>query len=348
MPDDEPANPKDEIHAMPSPHETRRRLKHPGRSGAIAFVAVIGLVVVLCELFGGWARTDGGHVAVIRNGGPFSNTQVQRVINPGSSLKFVGFYASTHPYPASQRFYTIASNGSGDRPGVDVVQVPTADGIEVGVEGTVYFSLNLQRATLGDFDDKYGTRSYRGADGTQRNAYDGNDGWNSFLDQIVRPVIDNDLRIAVGSYRCSELLPSCALVQNSAVTGPAKVSRQGSGNVNLSKIEQALAESLQSDLNTSLGGPFLTNVRFNLAKVSLPAAIQKAVDDAQAAYAGVSQSQARVKQAQLDAQADEQRQKGYNACHACSQIDIIKALPSGVTVFAPGAGSGFPLTGPVK
>jgi hypothetical protein len=52
----------------------------------------------------------------------------------------------------------------------------------------------------------------------------------------------------------------------------------------------------------------------------------------------VSEAQAKVAQAPADAEANKKRQEGYNACPACAQIDMIKALPPGVTTCAPGNG----------
>jgi hypothetical protein len=66
--------------------------------------------------------------------------------------------------------------------------------------------------------------------------------------------------------------------------------------------------------------------------------VQDAVNKAQAAYAAVSEAQAKVVQAQSEADANKKRQEGYDACPACAQIDMIKALPPGVTTYAPGAG----------
>lgn len=59
---------------------------------------------------------NGGEVAVVRNGGPFDNHRIRQVIDPGSSITYVGMYSSTHKYPAQQRFYTITSvPHAGDR-----------------------------------------------------------------------------------------------------------------------------------------------------------------------------------------------------------------------------------------
>src|SRR4051812_39962006 len=157
-------------------------------------------------------------------------------------------WSHVHKYPAQQRFYTITSNnGSGDRPGVDVVHTPTSDGVDVGIEGTLYFTLNVDHGVLRTFDDKYGTRKFRGLDGSARFAWEGDDGWSGFLDQVVRPVIDNDLREQINSFRCAELVSSCVLVQNGG--SQQKVNANGqSNNGNIAKVQQAINSSLSADL----------------------------------------------------------------------------------------------------
>lgn len=312
---------------------------------AVGSAAVLGLVVgipVVAGTLSAWDSTNAGQVAVVRNGGPFSNSNIRLVIQPASSLKWTGIWTSTHKYPATQRFYTITSAPSGgDRAGVDVVQTPSSDGVEMGIEGTLYFSLNLDTKTLKDFDNKFGTRTFTGADGKTRHAYDGDAGWSDFLDQIIRPVIDNDLRQQVGDFRCAELVSSCALVQNSAnATAPA-----GDNNSNIAKVQDAINKSMATDLQNTLGDDFLTDIHFNLVRVTLPPNVQDAVNTAQAAYAKVSETQAQVAQAKALADANKVKQDGYNACPICGQIDLLKALPPGVTVFAPGSGTGLPLTG---
>lgn len=304
---------------------------------AVAIPAIIGAI-------GGFTKTNGGEVAVVRNGGWLDDNKIREVIDPGSSVTWSGWWSVVHRYPAQQRFYTITSTGNGDRTGVDVVTVPSSDGVNMGIEGTFYFNLNLDHNVLMEFDNKFGTRQFRGADGTMRNAWDGDEGWSSFLDQIIRPVIDNDLREQVNSFRCSELVSSCALVQNQGGNKPQPAGGQSS-NGNIAKVQNAINTSLQQDIRNTLGGDYLTNIHFNLSRVTLPESVQAAVDKAQAAYAQVSESQARVSQAQADAQANEARQRGYNACPACAQIDVMKAIPPNVTVYAPGANASVPLTG---
>jgi regulator of protease activity HflC (stomatin/prohibitin superfamily) len=117
----------------------------------------------------------------------------------------------------------------------------------------------------------------------------------------VRPVIDNDLR-------------------------------------EQTKVQQAINSSLGVDLRQTPGGDFFTGIRFNLVRITLPAKLQGAVDDAQAAFAQVTQAQARVQSAKADAEANRIRQRGYQDCPACARIDELKAIPPNVQTHAPGAG----------
>lgn len=304
-----------------------------------ALVALVAVIVGLVGVFSGYTKTDGGHVAVVRNGGWFDDNQVRGVIPAGSSLTWIGFWSSTHEYPAQQRYYTITGDAKrGDRPGVDVVNVPTSDGVEMGIEGTIYFTLNLNEASLTEFDNKFGTRQFPGVDGKLRYPWDGDEGWSSFLDNIMRPVIDNDLRTQINTFKCVELVSSCALLKGGQDAAAALSQNNGqANNVSIAKVQDAINSSLAKDLHDMLGGDFFENIKFNLSKPSLPQAVQDSVTAAQAA-------QANLVKAQADAAANAARQEGYNKCPTCAQIDIMKAIPPTVTVYAPGGNSAVPLT----
>jgi regulator of protease activity HflC (stomatin/prohibitin superfamily) len=322
------------------------RIRRPGAIVAAIIIVLIGFPTLI-NVFGGFERTSGGEVAVVRNGGPFDNNRIRQIIDPASGLTWIGLASKAHKYPAQQRFYTITSDAQrGERGGVDVVTVPSSDGVNMGIEGTLYFALNLDHDTLKAFDNKFGTRKFRGLDGTSRYTWDGDDGWSGFLDQIMRPVIDNDLRTQVNSFRCAELVSSCALVQNSSNPQQGAQSQQvkaQSNNANIAKVQTAINTSLAQDLLQTLGGNFITDIHFNLVRITLPANVQRAVDEAQAAFAQVTQAQAKVAQARADAQANKARQDGYNKCPTCADIEKLKALPQGITVYAPGNPGGVAL-----
>lgn len=327
---------------------TPTRPSRPLRLAAAGLAVLAALVAVVIAL-DSVTKTAAGEVAVIRNGGPLDNNLVRQIVPPASSVTWTGLFSTAHRYPATQRFYKISADPKrADSSGVDVEFDPTSDGVEIGMEGTVYFTLNTDPVVLKSFDDKYGTRTYRGLDGSYRAAWEGDEGWSTFLDAVVRPVISNDLREEIGSFRCAELQAACALVQNSASAAQAvKVGSSGNqNNTNIAKIQQAINASLKDDFTQTLGGPFISDIRFNLVKITLPEKIQSAINDAQAAFAQITQAQARIMSAEADAKANAQRQKGYEQCPACAQIDLLKAIPPTVTTFAPG--SGFAITAPQK
>ncbi|MBB5784287.1 SPFH domain-containing protein [Nonomuraea jabiensis] len=297
---------------------------------ALIIVAALIAVPLLIGGVGGLESTGGGEVAVVRDGGPLDDNRVRQVINPGSGLTWTGLWSSTHLYPAQQRFYTITADPKrATTLGVDVVTVPSSDGVNLGIEGTLYFTLNLDHQALKTFDDKYGTRTFRAQDDRSLYAWDGDEGWSAFFGQAVRPVIDNALRGQIGAMRCAELVPSCSLLESSTL-------KPQDSNANIVKVQNAVDASLARDLPATLGGDFLTGLRFTLAKVTLPGEVQQAVDRSLAASAAVSEAQAKVAQARAEADANRARQDGYDKCPACAEIEKLKSLPQGITVYAPG------------
>lgn len=301
----------------------------------LAAVFGVGSLVGVLTAFG---STDAGEVGVVRNGGWFDDNKIRGVIGSGEGLTWVGLFSSVHKYPAQQRFYTMTADPErGGRPGIDVARAPSSDGVEMGIEATIYFTVNLDPEALKLLDEKFGTRQYLGADGELRYPWDGVDGWNTFFDAAVRPVIEKSLRVQVSQFTCAQLVSSCALVQNQG--RPATPADGAASNQAYARIQDAVNQTLPDELRHNLGGEFFQDFKFNLVRATLPTGVQEAVVRSQAAAAAVSEAQAKVEQARAEAEANKQRQQGYTACPACAQIDMIKALPPGVTTYAPGAGA---------
>ncbi|WP_214415334.1 SPFH domain-containing protein [Sphaerisporangium fuscum] len=310
---------------------------------AATVAALIAAVVTTIGLFHGFDSTNGGEVAVIRDGGPLDDNRVRDVIDPGSGLTWTGWWSQVHKYPAQQRFYTITADAKRSTLlGVDVVTVPSSDGVNMGIEGTLYFSMNLDHQTLKLFDDKFGTRRFRGQDNEMRYAWDGEEGWSGFFGQAIRPVIDNALRSQVGAFRCAELVSSCAFVESGAQQKAIRLAPQDN-NATLTKVQNAINSTLERDVQQMLGARFLVDLKFNLVRVTLPAQVQAAVDRSQAAFAAVAEAQATVASARAQAEANKVRQDGYNKCGTCAEIEKLKALPQGITVYAPGNAGGVAL-----
>lgn len=297
------------------------------------FLAVAAVVAIFVTLIASpFTGTDGGTIAVVRNGGWFDSHDVRQIIQPGSSITPSGWWSSVHRYPSTQRNFKVSSAQSADSN--EVINVPSKDGVALGIEGTFYFDLTRDEKTLGEFDNKFGTRTYTvPGTGDSKTAWADEQGWNAFLDFTIGNLVQNDLRREVIGYTCPELIASCSLAQNGPGAAPTAVTTD-----KINAIQTAVNESFKKDLQDNLGNEYFTNIKFVLAKVTLPDKVQGAINDAQSSFAAVTRAQAGLQQAQIDAQANAVRQNGYNACSTCADIDKLKALPPGLTTYAPGAG----------
>jgi hypothetical protein len=309
--------------------------------------SVAGLVLIFAVLVpgiayaSGFTKADGGHVIVVRNGGPFDDNSIRQVIEPNSGLTSTGLFSKTHAYPSTQRNFKVSGAKNADSN--EVINVPTKDGVLVGVEGTFYFDVNYTDAkVMRAFDDKFGTRTYPVPGGDATYAWDDDAGWSAFLEFTLGNLVQNVLRQEIGNVECADLVASCSLAANSSAQAAA-VNPNATGNQTINQVQQAVNDGFTQDIDDVLGVPILIHPRFVLSKVDLPVNVQNAINQAQAAFAGVTESQAALQRAQIDAQADAARQQGYNSCPTCAQIDIMKALPSGLTTYAPG--QGFSVTG---
>lgn len=311
-----------------------------GLAGIAAFVLLIVAIVLVTNVT--FVRTDGGHVAVVRNGGPFDNNKIRDVVQPASSRKLEGMASQVHEYPASQRFYTIAASG-GDRSGVDVFTSSTSDAVTVGLEGSVQFTLNTDRNTLETFDNRFGTRTFPSPDGNAYHPWDGEKGWDAFLDAVFRrQVLDNALRIEIQGTKCTDLVPSCVYVNTdlSNLKQGGNVKPQVNGdqaNANLGRIQTNISTELQNDLDKTLGGRFLTIGQFTISKVTLAPDVQERINAANAAKVEVQRqsflADQRVAAATGDKNANIQKALGIKALNnayknskAKAQIDAITAL----------------------
>jgi hypothetical protein len=326
---------------------TRRRRRTRGPRAlvglGVALVLVFAVLVPGIAYATGFTKADGGHVIVVRNGGAFDDNSVRQVIQPNSSLTSTGLFSREHPYPSTQRNFKVS--GQEDADSNEVINVPTKDGVLVGVEGTFYFDVNYtDEKVMKAFDDKFGTRTYPVAGGDRLYAWDGDEGWSAFLNFTLGNLVQNVLRQEIGNVECADLVASCSLAANSSAQAAAVVvDPNANGNQTINQVQAAVNEAFTKDVDEVLGVELLINPRFVLSKVDLPQNVQDAINQAQAAFAGVTESQAALQRAQIDAQANAARQSGYNSCPTCAQIDILKSLPSGLTTYAPG--TGFSVTG---
>src|SRR4051812_41375543 len=313
------------------------------RLGAAAVLGVVALILLI-GMTSNFTKPEAGEIGVVRNGGPLDNHNIRQVVPNGAGNTWNGWWSSTHYYPvdSQQRYFRFATCNNGPCEGADAlaITVPTADGVDVTIEGTFYLNTVFNDLPAGEealkaFDTQFATRTFNG-----QHAYEGNGGWSAFLGAIVEPIVVNNSREVVSGVTCADLVSSCALVQNQGQQGTQQVQAKAKGNANQSnvaKLQQAVEQGLARDLQSTLGREYFKNIKFNLQRVVLPQRVQSAIDQAQSAFAAVSQAQARVRSARLESQANAERQSGYRKCPTCARIDAIKALPRNLTAL----GSGF-------
>jgi hypothetical protein len=315
----------------------RRRVR---RAWTLVF-ALVGLALVLAVSGVRVARQDIGYVGVVRNGGPLDSRTVRQVLLPGQGLTWLGFYSSApHQYPAAtvNRTYTVTSDPKrGNRVGVDVVTVPTRDGVHVGVEGTVFLrfvgesNLDVLRA----FEASFGSRRFPTPDGRELYPWDGDEGFYAWLDVYLRPVLDYNLRREIGALDCAQVVSSCALISR-ASKAAAKIPI-----ANAQLISRRISQALERDFGRTIGNPYLRDFRMRIARVTLPKGVQMAIDDAQAQFAAVSGARAELKQAQFRAERNRLLGQEFNRSPGLVAVETIRAIPKGSTVIV-SAGGGRP------
>jgi regulator of protease activity HflC (stomatin/prohibitin superfamily) len=311
------------------------------RSLGIPLLAIGGLValvalVVAFSFLASFKSVSPSDICVVQEGGPFDGRGVKEVRQPSSGVSSIGIYNKQRCFPATERNYIISADpAQSDRKNVDFFSTPTQDAVQVRIEGQALFRLTTDPERLKVFYKRFGVRTFNG-----EHPYDGDSGWSSFLAVQFRPVLDNALREAIGDYRCTELNNTCAYVQDSTAAVTGKVDAKDTGQ-NLAEVQAKIADTLDRDLQDTLGGRFFENIRFRLVQVTFDSEVQKSVTAATAARAQVAtkrlEAQQRVETAIGDRRVAEQKARAIRATRQAyrdnptqARIDAIKALPQGL------------------
>jgi regulator of protease activity HflC (stomatin/prohibitin superfamily) len=303
---------------------------------ALALFGVVGLAVLVVAV--GWLTAfksvPPSDICVVQEGGPFDGRDVKTVRQPSSKVSNIGIYNKQRCFPATERNYIISADpAQGDRGNVDFFSTPTRDAVQVRIEGQALFRLTTDPGRIKTFYRRFGVRTFNGT-----HPYDGESGWSAFLGIQFRPVLDNALREAIGEYRCVELNNTCAYVQDAQAAVTGKVPARADTGQNLAEVQSKIAETLDRDLQDTLGGKFFENIRFRLVQVTFDPEVQRSVTAATAARAQVAtkrlEAQQRVETAIGDRRVAEQKARAIRATRSAyrdnpsqARIDSIKALP---------------------
>ena len=324
----------------------------------LAVAGVLGILAIVVAV-SSLARTGPNEVAVVYNGGPLDRKDQRQTITPSSGLTWTGWLSQNprfYPGSGSPRRYIITTDSSRDEgAGVDVLRVPTQDGIDVGLEAKISFNTAFTGAPddelLRRFDASFGNRTYAGPNGSRLNPWADDDGFAAFLDTEFRPVLVSALRETIGSFNCEELVSSCSLVANSrnardSGSGNQTTAADGQAtNTNLLRVQDVAADNLAESLTRDLDGEYFGNIQIVVSSVRLPQRVQDAVDESQAQFAAVNRSRADLQRARIAKQVNDTLGRSYRNCPACAQIDALKAIPDNVNAISLGGSGAVALQG---
>jgi regulator of protease activity HflC (stomatin/prohibitin superfamily) len=171
----------------------RRRRRRGGRATlvvALALIVGLALVPVVASAF---AKTPKDRIGISYGGGPFEAARFQKIVEPGSSLFFNGFFDDLYLYPADQRNYIVAGSVESDDPGTGTITAPTRDRVQVGYQVAVYYRLNTDQL-----------RSFHEELGLKYEAYTA-DGWNDLIEDTFRQQIEVALQEQTRRYDVADL-----------------------------------------------------------------------------------------------------------------------------------------------
>jgi hypothetical protein len=325
--------------------------------GVVVGLLVVGVGVYLANSL---ARVEPGYVGVVRNGGWFANRDFQRLLYVGDGMTNVGWGSTVNSYPTSDIYDSVepgayGSNPSdGDTGSVDAYRVRTKDGKDTGVSGQFRYQINPDPKVLEAFDAKFGLRDY-GLPGEEDRfrVYDGTDGLRAYIFNQLRQPQEAAMQTGFGGTNGAQLDPSLALLSVNS-TDPAEIAKanaavsEGTGSAGTfstlsDTISAAAVTEFDKTLGTVDGKPYFVNVRFslrgiapspddlrrvdeirgsisNLAKSNADAAANVAAANG-AAQKALAEANGRKAAAAADADALVEKQRGYNSCTTCAEID---------------------------
>lgn len=306
-----------------------------GQIGATIFGIGACIVLLFILIAGGawlfsFKGVDVGEVAVVREGGPFDGRDIKNVRQPGSAATPIGAFNKQDTLPVTQRDLT-------DEAGTIVV--PTADGVNVVVDGQSLFQLKTDDDLVEKFYRSFGRRKWSGE------SIGSDQGWVNFLKIRLVPVLYQSIRQTIGTYDCIELNNTCVYVLNAdsilasdkGTDEATKKAKQVNTEQNLANAEEKITEAFKVNLRASLGDDFFEGVRFQNLRVVFEPEIQERVKAAQGKRAEVAEAKLeadrKTEQAKGDTAVAEQqaeqirlKAKAYRRNPAQGDIDRLKAL----------------------
>jgi regulator of protease activity HflC (stomatin/prohibitin superfamily) len=273
-----PAGPSDRERRRAANGGRRRRL--PVRAGVIVGVIVIVALALIPLVWSSLEKTPRDRFGISYGGGPFEGQHFQKIVQPGSSLFFNGFFDQLYLYPADQQSYIVSRNpGEGDVAD-DSIVAPSKDRVQVGYQVVTYYKLNSDR--LQRFHEQIGLRYSAYTRG----------GWTQMIRSTFRPQLENALQEQTRRYDVADIFSSEEVLRNLQ----ADVQRAFTAG-----LETALGDQFFCGPTYRPGGD-CPEVTFVIRKIEIPGSVVTAFENNRTSQIEVLTKQNEIQQRAAEAQ----------------------------------------------
>lgn len=296
------------------------------RNMTIGGLATVVVIFGLFSLVFSVHKTEADKVGLSYGGGVVEGRHFQKIISPGSGLKFIGWYDKWYTYPVTQRNYIISrTEGEGDRGVPDAIVAPSADRVEVSYEVATFFKLNTTKVR--DFHETIGLKYEAWEDA----------GWDNMLRDYFRQPIQTTLQEISRKYPVEKLYADPAVK---------------------AEIESTFGQSLKDTINRLVGGEFFCgptfsdggqcpNFSFAVKAIDVPEDVKNVFKANQTSAAAIRTKENEVQQGRLEAERkrieQEELKTSYNDPGYLEYLRAQAALecsknPNCTMILAPGTG----------
>ena len=236
----------------------KRRFKLPGIKPGLAVFVVLAFIIAFAFVpmaASSLKKTPKDKVGISYGGGPFEAAHFQRIVDPGSSLFFNGWFDPLYLYPADQQNYIVSSaasvkdgstTGSSSTVNGQPIVAPSKDRVQVTYQAAIYYKLNIDN--LQSFHEEFGLKY---------SAYTAS-GWKNLIQDTLRQQIENALLEETRRYDVGDIY----------------------GNVDvLLDIQGAVQDTLTDRLQLAMGGEYFCAPTYTRGgECGTPTFIVKSVD----------------------------------------------------------------------